>query len=288
MGLPDISIIGTGGLGTSLVRGLRTNKIPVKSIFNRSAEKAVALAEEQSIAHTAAFPAAADELGELVFITVSDRAIEPLASRLAALGDGLGDKTFVHCSGNESAELLQDLKTQGAQTASFHPLQTFTEISDAGSFQGIYFSLQGDKSAFSMLQRVAQQLGAEVLIVDENQKQHLHAAAVIASNYLNALLDGAVHIAGLGDLPKEKAKKALYPLVEKTLLNIGESSFEEALTGPVKRGDATTVEKHLRLLEGDEDLHALYVLLGRRTVEMAQRSGAIDGPTADQLRNVLR
>ncbi len=287
MNLPETTIIGTGGLGDSLARSFRANDIPIKSLFNRTVSKARDLADELEVSISNSFPASAEELGSLVFITVPDRAIQPVASKLAELFDDFSDHIFVHCSGNESADLLKSLSEKGAVVASFHPLQTFTRESTPDDFNGIYFSLQGDRQAFPILEAIAQKMGAHVFEIDKEQKSHLHAGAVMVSNYLNTLLQSAVDTATLSGLAEDQVKKALLPLVRQSLQNISTSSFPDALTGPIKRGDVSTVKRHLELLADQDKLRELYILMGRHTVDIAQDSGAIDGTAAEKLRNIF-
>lgn len=282
-----ITIIGVGALGNSLAMALSAAGVPVKSIFNRTVDKAQKLAFDLNIDVSGSFPSDRSELGDLIFVTVSDSAIEPVAHRLADITDDFSTKTIVHCSGNESASLLNDFEPKGGSIASFHPLQTFTTQSGLSDFENIYFSLQGDKSAFPQLKEIAKKLGALTLEVTEDQKAHLHAAAVMASNYLNTLLDAAVETASASELAPEKVKKALMPLIKTTLQNIGEQSFGKAMSGPIKRGDLQTVSHHLDLLSGQPELLALYRIMGQRTVELARKSKNIDQNIAQKMTNML-
>ncbi len=287
MPTPEITIIGVGRLGNSLARALSAADVPVKSIFNRTADQAHNLAADLNVNISGNFPSDDFELGDLIFITVSDSAIEPVARRLAEVTDDFSTKTIVHCSGNASASLLEVLKSKGGSIASFHPLQTFTGYPAPSDFEDIYFSLQGNRSAFPKLEQIAEKLEANTLEVTEDQKSHLHAAAVLASNYLNTLLDAAVKTASVSDLTPEETKKALMPLVKTTLKNVEEQSFEEALSGPINRGDIQTVKQHLDLLEGQSELLAIYRILGQRTVHMARKSQSIDQDTAQKISKML-
>ncbi|NGP89847.1 Rossmann-like and DUF2520 domain-containing protein [Fodinibius halophilus] len=286
--MPDTTIIGTGGLGSAFIRGFATKGIPIKSIFNRTLAKVEPLVQEVQVEEKGTFPNTKEELGQIIFLTVPDRSITQVADRLASLSDDWSDKTIVHCSGNESAHLLKELQEKGGTTASFHPLQTFPPGSTSDRFEDIYFSMQGDNSAFPFLKEIAELLGAHFFQVNEEQKSHLHAAAVMASNYVHTILDAAVNTAALGDLSRGESKKALLPLVQQTVTNAGKYSLEEALTGPIQRGDLSTVKKHLQLLEEDEELRKIYSQLGRNTVALALRSGAITDETADQFYSILK
>ena len=287
MAIPDISVIGTGGLGATLTRALVSRNITVKSVFNRTKEKAEKLAQSCQITTWDTFPTSVEQLGKLTFITVSDGAIAKVAQRIANLDADVSNHIFVHCSGNESADLLAPLKTQGASVASFHPLQTFTVHSKPEDFKGIYFSLQGDREAYPPLKEIAHILDANVLEVSEEQKSRLHLSATMASNYLVTLMDSAVQAGNYGELSPTEIKKALLPLVRTSLNNIGRQSSLEALTGAVKRGDVFTVKKHLQLLETSNELKELYCVLGLRTLELVESSERLDQETIDRMRKIL-
>ncbi|MGD8426349.1 MAG: DUF2520 domain-containing protein [Balneolaceae bacterium] len=287
MELPEATVIGLGGLGGALTEALVEHGIPVKSIFNRTFEKAETLSRRYEITTAGAFPHDSSQLGQIVFITVSDQAITEIAGRLSELNGDFEQKLFVHCSGNEPADLLKSLRKKKAITASFHPLQTFTSQTGSSAFNGIYFSMQGDTEAFPVLSGIAKALGSESFTVTAKQKPYLHAAAVMASNYLNTLLDTSLDIAALSGLSKIEVQKALLPLVQTTLKNAEGMTFAESLTGPIKRGDWDTVQKHLDLLEDQPQLQSLYCKLGYRTVKLAHETGSINGPIAKKLYSIL-
>jgi len=284
---PEITVIGTGGLGQTFIKALHEKQLPLKSIFNRTASEVKKLATDFHIGIADTFPESKTDLGSLTFLTVSDRAIQEVAIRLSELSDDFSGYTFVHCSGNMPAEHLQALRAKGAQVVAMHPLQSFTTESGTESFNGIYFTLEGDQQAFPELHNLALKLGASVLEVDADQKSYLHAAAVMASNYLNTLLQAAVETAEVSGLSSEEVKKALFPLIKRSLKNIEHTSFEEALTGPIKRGDVATVQHHLELLEEHDQLCKLYCMLGRRTISIALQSGNLKEASAKELKKLL-
>lgn len=284
--LPEISVIGVGALGHTLVKALLRNDCCVKSVFNRSPRKAEHAADEHNITHAGEFPTSKDQLGKLVFITVGDQAISTVAQRLATLSNDWSEYTIVHCSGNFSADTLKPLKKQGAATASFHPLQTFGPQSSTTDFNNIFISLQGDDRTFPLLKDIANQFGANILTVDSRQKSDLHTAAVMASNYLVTLIDAATETASQNGLPKDIVQQALRPLIEQSAANAGQHSFEEALSGPIRRGDTETVGQHLDLIK-DTDLLGVYCHMGKRTVARAKQTDLISTEKAQKLLNLF-
>jgi predicted short-subunit dehydrogenase-like oxidoreductase (DUF2520 family) len=81
-------------------------------------------------------------------------------------------------------------------------------------------------------------------------------------------------LSGCG-LSDAEAMRVLLPLVEGTIANVRAVGPARALTGPVRRGDAGTVERNMKAMEGlDQDWVEAYRLLARRSVELARRAGA--------------
>src|SRR5699024_10893955 len=176
MSIPATSLIGLGALGGTLARAFYANHSPNKSLYDRSDTALFDGAGNNHIITAAPQPRHKDQLGEITFITVPDDAIAGVVKHLQQLSDDFSHSCFVHCSGNESAIILEPLQKKGAYIASMHPLQTFNQNSGAEAFSDIYFSLQGDSGLLSTLRKVAEKLGANTIKINSRQKAHLHAA----------------------------------------------------------------------------------------------------------------
>jgi predicted short-subunit dehydrogenase-like oxidoreductase (DUF2520 family) len=127
-----------------------------------------------------------------------------------------------------------------------------------------------------------------VLVADENKALY-HAAAVTASNYLVAVEDLAVQLLVDAGFDEASALASLQPLVSGTADNIRTLGTTRALTGPIVRGDVATVCSHIeamRRLPGEE--LQLYRALGRRTLDIARRRGALGAETIAALSAILR
>ncbi len=274
MAKPSISVIGTGALGSVLANALHNQGFEIKGLYNRSESKAAALGEELNPSFISEFPETVNQLGDLVFLTVPDRAIEDSANRLSQIGIDFSNVIIAHCSGNYPSHILFGLIEKGASTASFHPLQTFTGDSKPKDFEGIYIDMEGEQHAIEILRDVVEQLGASPLEVEPEAKPYLHAAAVMASNYMVALMEAASQTAELGGISKKEALQALLPLAKKSMANISRSSsLDEALSGPIARGDASTVQNQLEKLQNNPDLQQLYRQLGKVLLKLKQEAG---------------
>lgn len=283
-----ISIIGTGSLGGVLAQALHDHKFVIRSLYNRSKGKRNGLQDEIQTDYSGAFPGHISELGEVIFITVPDRNIPNAARQLATLSDDFSERIVFHCSGSQPSVLLAPLKKKGAAVASFHPMQTFTASSEPGDFSDIYFDIEGDAIALQFAEELAREFGSNTIEVSADVKPYLHASAVVASNYLVALLNAAANIAAMGGLKKSVALDALLPLVRQTLDNCSQSDdLHSVLSGPIVRGDVSTVEEHLALLEQNQNLHSLYRQLGLETLRFAEFGHKISDDNRRKLKEAL-
>jgi predicted short-subunit dehydrogenase-like oxidoreductase (DUF2520 family) len=117
-----------------------------------------------------------------------------------------------------------------------------------------------------------------VLALDGSQMAAYHAAAALASNYVVAAIDVAAAVLGAAGVSPEQAAQALVPLAEGALRNVAARGTTSGLTGPVRRGDAATFQRHLDALRGRPELVEVYRALARRAVEIAARIDGRDAP----------
>ena len=228
-----------------------------------------------------------------MFLTVPDDAIAGLARELAAAGEVPRSVAFVHCSG---ALGLGPLGPLGARhsTGSFHPLQSFPEPRAPEAFRGSVVAIEATSEALlRRLSRLARDLGARPRRVDEADRVAYHAAAVLASNYLVALAWEAVDLLGKIGWSEREATDGLVPLMEGVLAEVARRGPSAALTGPIRRGDADTISRHLAALAklgssappGRRTQH-LYRMLGQIALEIA-RSEGLDPAAAERVNRAL-
>ena len=128
----------------------------------------------------------------------------------------------------------------------------------------------------------------ESFTIDAGRKALYHAAAVTAAPHMTALFDIAVEMLGRCGLSANRARAVLLPLVESTLANLATQEPSQALTGTFKRGDVSTVRKHLAALKAANlpQAMAAYVLLGQRSIALA-RKGNANRTGLDQIARLL-
>jgi predicted short-subunit dehydrogenase-like oxidoreductase (DUF2520 family) len=283
-----ISIIGTGALGSVMARRFAERQFTVQSLYSRSGSTAHAVAEDIGVEQVGMFPSQKEELGEMIFITVPDRHIEETAERLAGIASGFEGCLIAHCSGSKPSAALRPLQEGGAEVASFHPLQTFSAVSSPADFRDIYIDMEGDEKAVALLKEFAKELDCTPMEIEPQAKPYLHAAGVAASNYLVALMEVAGQIAAAGGLDKAESRRALMPLVQKSVANVAKSdTLPDALSGPIARGDASIVADHLKLLEQHPQLSLLYGKLGEVLVQLLEREGGLSDQKIEELSAIL-
>jgi predicted short-subunit dehydrogenase-like oxidoreductase (DUF2520 family) len=196
---------------------------------------------------------------DAVLVCVPDGAIAEVAARLP---DG---PWRVHCAGAVSLDALG----HGTHALSVHPLMTFRADGDASQLDGAHAAVTArDAEGAAVGDWLARELGLTPFPLADDQRVLYHAAAVLASNSLPVVVDAAVRCAALAGIEPSTARAALAPLVLRSAENALAGLPDGGLTGPVARGDASTVESHLAALGGEPALAALYRALARGAVDL--------------------
>lgn len=184
---------------------------------------------------------------ELVLLCVPDSAIGEVARTIAP------GPWVAHVSGGTPLAALDPHTSR----FSVHPLQTFTRARGPEQLDGAWAAVTGaDDEARARGRWLATTLGLRPFEVADEWRVLYHAGAAIASNYLVTLYRAAERVFTTAGAPPE----ALLPLMRRTIDN----HFE--LTGPISRGDWSTVNAHLAALGAHApDLEPLYRVLAEAT-----------------------
>ncbi len=282
MDKPTVAVVGCGTLGTTLARLLAQAGYPLAGLASRTLASARKAGEISGCRKVTDVAPEITRAADVVFLTTGDDAIRAVCDMIAAEGGFAPGAVVLHTSGVHSSELLDAARKAGAFAGSMHPMQSFAGSAEAGNpFSGILVTVEGDPRAVDAATRIATELGATVAGVRPDAKALYHAAAVVASNYLVALLDMAFALNAGAGITAAESVTGLMPLVRGTLKNIETRGIPEALTGPIARGDVETVRKHLRAIsEKTPGLLATYQALGAHTVDVARRKGVLGDEAA--------
>jgi len=298
----SVSIIGAGRVGTAFAIALRKAGYDIDLVVakhDRNAKRAARLIGNSTIGISATefrrlAPTRQDwfEGSPLIIIATPDDAIKSVAQELVATlrshrkirKASPASRVVMHTSGALSSEVLRPLQNEGFAVGSLHPL---VAISDAQSgaewLTRSFFSLEGDAAAIRFGRRIVRDLGGQSFTIDSDAKPLYHAAALMASPNMTALFDIAVEMLARCGLTPKRSRQILLPLVKSTLDNLVTRDPAQALTGTFKRGDITTVKKHLAAIETAKlrDAWEAYLLLGRRSLSLS------DTPNHNKIRRLL-
>ncbi len=272
---PSFAVVGCGKVGLALAAHLTAAGYPMTGAASKSLESARKAAAAAQIHFFSDVPWKATPGADVVFITTPDGTIAETCQKIAARHGFKDNAVVLHCSGALPSTILAPAKELGLAIGSMHPLQSFaTASAKENPFEGIVISTEGDKKALTLAQRMAEDLGARCYKIKTEAKTLYHAAAVVASNYLVTLESIAIQLLKAAGIPEKEAFTVLRPLILGTLSNIESVGITKALTGPIARGDAQTVQKHMAAIqELSPLLLEFYKILGRHTVPIAQKAG---------------
>jgi len=220
---PSVTIIGAGRLGGALGRALRAAGLDVSGPLGR---------DEASDA-------------DVTLLCVPDAEIEAASRAIGTLESPSAPRPASRFVGHMSGAVpLTALAAADGEAFGLHPLQTFAGGEGPESFHGVGCAIAGSTpEALAVASDLAQRLGMLPIEISDSERAAYHAAASIASNFLVTLQAAAEELAAGAGLEPADARALLAPLVRSTVENWAARGPEDALTGPVARGDHDTVER---------------------------------------------
>jgi len=294
---PSFAIIGCGKVGMALAEHLPGAGYRPKGFSSRSsdsARQAAGIAGVPDRWFENVWDAAKD--ADIVFITTPDGLIKE-SSRIISENKGFRENTVVlHCSGALASTVLALVepgkKLSRIKIGSMHPLQSFAAGQSGKSdnpFENIIMAVEGDPLAVEKAREIAMDLGAKPFTIQTEGKILYHAAAVVASNYLVTLMDLAIKLMAASGVSESEAFEILKPLIKGTLTNIENTGIPDALTGPIARGDAGVVEKHVQEIRSlSADQADFYSINGVETIKVARAKGSLSEDAAKKLIKILK
>jgi len=284
-----INVVGCGNVGKTLSRLWTRHRVfRVQSILNRSLGSGLRAVD--FVGSGCAVESYSQlERADLVMISTSDEAIEGCCEQLCRAGILEKGVLVFHVSGSLPSTLLEPARVQGALIASVHPVKSFADPARAvETFAGTLCALEGDPEALGVIRDCLDACGATTFPVDPRFKTIYHAATVVVSNYLVALMEVGLRCLEKAAIPRETALEILQPIVTGTVENLFELGPVAALTGPIARGERSVVEgQHQALGEWDEAIRAVYRSLGQIAVDLSAAQGNADPEALAAIRRTL-
>ena len=261
-----IGFIGAGKTGCTLGKYFTDHEIDVTGYFSKSRNSARMAAE---FTGTRCFESLEDavESSDIIFITASDGAIGEIWDSIKKLA--IGDKIVCHCSGSLSSDVFTGIEESGAYGYSVHPMYAISDRYNSHvNFTEATVTIEGSEKHRDFVSDLFRKSGNTIKIISRENKPLYHAASVVVSNHVVGLIQFGVDLLEDCGFTGEEALEALFPLINNNVDNIRKSGIVNSLTGPVERGDAETVQKHLERLDGED--RELYRLLTRRILKIAK------------------
>ncbi len=275
--LKPMVVIGGGRMGAALAWACHQAGFPIAGVIVRRPERREYLATifPPEWLHPKMNP---DVIASAswIFLAVPDDAIPQVVDQLADLPITWQDKIVGHLSGVNDTTVLTPLHHQGAVPLSFHPiLAVGQEDPREVTFAGAYVDIEGPPGGLQAGRVLAERLQMIPIEVTARQKVAIHLAAVVYSNFLVGVAGQVQQLFERLGLPGNLAVQPFEPPILSTLANLQHADPAAALTGPIKRGDVHTVERHLGLLQeaGTAELAEVYQLLSRILVTLAATRG---------------
>ncbi|MEH6765302.1 MAG: DUF2520 domain-containing protein [Aequorivita antarctica] len=249
----DVVFLGFGNVNSNLFTVLHnTPKVTINQVFNRNYIKMISPFE--NIPFTDDISKIKD--ADVYIIGIPDDAISSFSETLY-----FQDKLVVHTSGGAAMDVLSSKNRRGI----FYPLQTFSKHREV-DFKDIPICIEAENpNDLEVLRKLGETISGKVVEISSEKRAKLHLAAVFVNNFVNHLYEIGSEILKDENLPFDLLK----PLIAETASKIESLSPQEAQTGPAKRNDKKTIEKHLHLLV-DSPYLKLYELF---TEELKQNYG---------------
>lgn len=252
-------IIGSGNVAEAFARALPACGIEVRQVFARNERRG------REVAAVAGCGWECDPArlatADLYVTAVSDTAIGDALGRIVPPADAV----VVHTAG---AQPVEAIPARIARRGVLYPLQTFTAGRKV-DFAAIPFFIEAsDAATLEAIRSVASRLSRHVFDSTAESRAEVHLAGVFACNFVNALYGIGQQMMARAGAPFE----ALVPLIEETARKAADSGDPAAVqTGPARRHDTSTMERHMALLDGNRRLKTIYELMSQEIWEKTSR-----------------
>ncbi len=225
-------VVGPGRAGGSIALASSNNGHDIVGVLSRSSGQAYGPVLEWD----RDLPEA-----DLLLIAVRDDSIAEVAGALAT--HAVSIRVAAHLSGFTPVSSLRPFSDVGVAIGGFHPLQTLPDpLLGASALAGAFVGIGGEPAAQTLLEGFAISLGMRPFVIEEASRPLYHAAAAAASNFVVTALETAGDLMTAAGVDPSVAR----PLVEQAVDNVYERPDVSALTGPIARGDSSTVAGQLR------------------------------------------
>lgn len=280
-----IAVIAAGRLGSSLAIAMAKagyNVAAVSSRQNAHREWVASRIENAVVVENAQTAANAVSI---VFITAPDAVIEDICSNT----DWRSHQAVIHCAGVLPLSVLDSARGAGAETAAFHPLQTFPSPDSSERLKDVSFATESpNPELLYWLKTLATNLGGSSFKIDSSQRAAYHASAVMACGLLAGLTGLAAEMWEPLGIERADALRRLIPLLRATVDALDEKGLPAAITGPFVRGDVETIASHLEATtKNSPETGKAYAALALANLHIAKEQGGLSDEAFDRIKSLL-
>ena len=185
-------------------------------------------------------------------LCVSDNAISEVAETLK-----YSASCIVHFSGSMSIDVLPETIREKAVC---WPIQTFGNPHAVNWSEVPLCTEAPGKEAQEFMAWLCATLGGPCFSLTEEKRRALHLAAIVANNFTNHLMNLSKRYCEEQQIPFEQ----LLPLLSQTIGQLSENDPQRLQTGPARRNDQITIQKHLDMLQNEAELSEIYNMISRQ------------------------
>jgi len=284
-----VNIIGCGRAAGSLARlWVQSGSVEIGHICNRSASSSQQAAEATGAGSAVASIADMAPAG-FWMIGTNDHQIEDVAAILASSHADLDGALVFHLAGRFGLEVLAPLKQSGAKLAALHPVRSLTHNRlSLADFKETACVAEGEDDALQALEPLITSIGGTWMPVNSVNRGLYHAALSVVSNVTKAVSWKSQKWLRDAGLPRDTAAVLTYQLLYSTTQDLLRFGARGSITGPIVRGDTSTVEAHLAELQSSQpDDVEVYQVFIRTVLELAEERGDLDEDTLRRFQVLL-
>jgi predicted short-subunit dehydrogenase-like oxidoreductase (DUF2520 family) len=280
-----VGVVGAGRAGTAMAAALARagHRVVAASAVSQASLDRISRNLPQA---RVARPDQVVEASDLALLTVPDDALPGLVRGLAETGVLMEGRLIAHASGRHGLAVLEPAVRAGALPLALHPVMTFTgRADDVAKMTGISFGVTAPEQLRPVAEALVVEMGGEPVFIAEDKRGLYHAGLASAANHLVTLVASSADLLREAGVPDPA--RMLGPLLSAALENVL-ALGDQALTGPVARGDAETVAAHVDVIAAaaPEALGA-YLALARLTADRALAAGTLTASDAQRLLGIL-
>lgn len=267
----SVYILGAGKVGKGLTKALREAGVKVTL---RAARRGI---PERPI------------MDDLLILAVRDGEIPKLAKALVEADLVRPHTAVVHCAGALGPEPLEALREASAGVAQMHPMISFADPEAPPGLLRGQVHIDGDPAAMRLARKVANVLDMSPRTIEGLDRVAYHAAAGLVANGAAALAAAGALLLEKAGVSSEVAPRMLGPLLRSVADNVEALGLPDALTGPVRRGDAAGVERHFQTISKlAPELEPLYLAVVEAQIPLAREVADAPAEAFDAIDDVVK